>query len=156
MASPFPDAARVISANSLTLSGDRNEPEVTNVREVVKSDEMFDGQLRRSVFGSVDVPAQNDRPLDEPSAAGSGIVRPGGINAYFLDLAPGFTTPMHRTVSTDFLLVHRGTATVITPEGPYNVFDGKADYASVTETTCTEGEVIIQRGQMHASFEQQD
>lgn len=62
MASPFPDAARVISANSLTLSGDRNEPEVTNVREVVKSDEMFDGQLRRSVFGSVDVPAQNDRP----------------------------------------------------------------------------------------------
>ena len=30
-------------------------------------------------------------------APGSGIVIPGGVHAYFLDLKPGYTTPMVST-----------------------------------------------------------
>lgn len=56
----------------------------------------------------------------------------------------------HRTVSADYLIVQEGTPTYVTPEGPFNVVDGKGTYQNVQETLCKPGNVILQRGSMHA------
>lgn len=56
----------------------------------------------------------------------------------------------HRTVSTDYVVVQEGTLTLLTPEGPFNVADGKGTYSKVRETVCKPGDVIAQRGAMHA------
>lgn len=56
----------------------------------------------------------------------------------------------HRTVSTDYVVVHEGSPIFVTPEGPFTVVDGKGTYQSVRETMCKPGDVITQRGSMHA------
>ena len=60
------------------------------------------------------------------------------------------TFPKHRTVSTDFLIVQKGSPSIITPKGAFNIKDGKGDYTETIETAFSEGDVIVQRGQMHA------
>ncbi|OIW31269.1 hypothetical protein CONLIGDRAFT_643270 [Coniochaeta ligniaria NRRL 30616] len=56
----------------------------------------------------------------------------------------------HRTVSTDYVVVQEGSPTYVTPEGPFSVVDGKGTYQNVRETLCKPGDVIAQRGSMHA------
>jgi hypothetical protein len=56
----------------------------------------------------------------------------------------------HRTVSVDYAVVQEGTPMFITPEGPFSVVEGKGSYQSVKETQCKPGDVIAQRGIMHA------
>lgn len=56
----------------------------------------------------------------------------------------------HRTVSTDYLVVQEGTPTFVTPDGPFNVVDGKGTYRKVRDTVCKPGDIISQRGNMHA------
>ncbi|KAI9899495.1 hypothetical protein N3K66_005956 [Trichothecium roseum] len=153
-AQPLPNPTRIVSSNveATPVPQGRDEPGVETKREEIELVEMFDGKIRRGIVArTTSSPASNAGPLDDGTVAGSGIVQPGGVHSYFLDLAPGFTTPMHRTVSTDFLMVQKGTPTIITPKGAFSVGDGnKGDYAETEETACAEGDVIVQRGQMHA------
>ncbi len=80
-----------------------------------------------------------------------GIVLPGGLNMYYIDLAPNTEGTMHRTTSTDYLVLISGTLSLLTPSAqPYHVKDGKATYGEPVETVCHPGDVVAQRGMMHA------
>ncbi len=80
-----------------------------------------------------------------------GIVLPGGLNMYYIDLAPNTEGTMHRTTSTDYLVLLSGTLSLLTPSAqPYHVKDGKAAYGEPVETACHPGDVVAQRGMMHA------
>lgn len=129
------------------------EPAVEVLDESLAPTPIFGGVMRRTTIATLPiVPTNNDgtgnmKPEDVP---GAGIVLPGGVNVYFLDLAPGYETPMHRTVSTDYVVVQEGAPIFVTPEEPFNVVDGKGTYQNVREIVCKPGDVIAQRGSMHA------
>jgi hypothetical protein len=53
-------------------------------------------------------------------------------------------------VSTDYVIVQEGTPTYISPAVPFNVSEGKGTYERTQETICNRGDVIVQRGSMHA------
>ncbi len=88
-------------------------------------------------------------PLDE--VPGMGIVLPGGLNMYYIDLAPNTEGTMHRTTSTDYLVLISGNLSLLTPAAePYHIEDGKATNGEPVETVCRPGDVVAQRGMMHA------
>ncbi|KAK7457574.1 hypothetical protein Landi51_01707 [Colletotrichum acutatum] len=132
---------------------DKTEPGVEVVTATLVTEDMFDGLLQRTKIGTVSaVPASNEGcglPV-LPDVPGSGIVLPGGVNIYFLDLAPGYTTPMHRTPSVDYVAVNQGTPILITPKTAFSANDGKADYEETVESLLRPGDVAVQRGAMHA------
>ncbi|KAK8057886.1 hypothetical protein PG996_011823 [Apiospora saccharicola] len=46
----------------------------------------------------------------------------------------------------------QGTLSLMTPgDAPYTIHDGKASYGEPVQTECRPGEVVLQRGMMHAS-----
>lgn len=57
----------------------------------------------------------------------------------------------HRTLSTDYVVVMKGTLTVLAPPpAPFDVTDkGKATYAETVEAVAREGDVVVQRGSLH-------
>ncbi|KAL6243407.1 hypothetical protein RBB50_009399 [Rhinocladiella similis] len=65
-----------------------------------------------------------------------GIVVPGGTVLRFVDLAPGATSPMHRTVSLDYGVVLEGEIELLLDSGEVR--------------RMRRGDVAIQRGTMHA------
>lgn len=70
---------------------------------------------------------------------------------YYLDLAPNTEGTMHRTTSTDYLVLISGTLSLMTPSPEaYQVKDGKATYGEAVETLCHAGDVVAQRGMIHA------
>jgi hypothetical protein len=70
---------------------------------------------------------------------------------YYADLAPHTEGAMHRTTSTDYVVVLSGKLSLITPAPePYQLKDGKATYGEPVETVCHAGDVVAQRGMMHA------
>ncbi|KXH68043.1 hypothetical protein CSAL01_10376 [Colletotrichum salicis] len=155
MADSFPRRRIVISNLDLDLPnyGAKTEPGVEVVTDNLVTENMFDGLLQRTKIGTVSaVPASNGgRGLPAfADVPGSGIVLPGGVNVYFLDLAPGFTTPMHRTPSVDYVAVNQGTPMLITPKTAFSAEDGKADYEETNESLLRPGDVVVQRGAMHA------
>jgi hypothetical protein len=52
----------------------------------------------------------------------------------------------HRTTTTDYIFVHSGELTLITPSTESNDPAGQKE---VQESICKAGDVIIQRGTMH-------
>lgn len=56
----------------------------------------------------------------------------------------------HRTPSTDYVIVLRGELTVVTPPTPFDVVDGKGSYTKTEETVARAGDVVVQKGCMHA------
>ncbi|PSR80681.1 hypothetical protein BD289DRAFT_373628 [Coniella lustricola] len=114
----------------------------------------FDGVLRRArVSTNKQIPTSNDGhgeiPLDD--VPGVGIVLPGGLNMYYIDVAPNSEGTMHRTTSTDYLVVISGTLSLLTPEPkPFQVKDGKATYGEPVATECKPGDIVVQRGIIHA------
>ncbi|OHE92468.1 hypothetical protein CORC01_12259 [Colletotrichum orchidophilum] len=147
---------RIVLSNLHLNSIDGNintEPGVEVVTNNLETENLFDGLLQRTKIGTVSaVPASNEG-LGLPAFAdvpGSGIVLPGGVNLYFLDLAPGYTTPMHRTVSVDYVAVSQGTRTLITPKTAFSAENNKADYKDTIESLLRPGDVAVQRGAMHA------
>lgn len=65
-----------------------------------------------------------------------GIVIPGGTVLRIVDIAPGQTSPMHRTVSLDYGVVLEGVVELILDSGEVR--------------TMNRGDVAVQRGTMHA------
>ncbi|RYO76790.1 hypothetical protein DL766_006390 [Monosporascus sp. MC13-8B] len=151
-------APRRIIASNLPLPRARAaepgaEPGVHMAVDVLEPEPILGGSLMRTrVATSKRVPTSNDGfnvPLDD--VPGAGIVLPGGLNVYYLDLAPNTEGTMHRTTSTDYLVIVEGTLSLMTPpQEPYTVNDGKATYGEPVETLCQPGEVVLQRGMMHA------
>ncbi|RYP71568.1 hypothetical protein DL771_004694 [Monosporascus sp. 5C6A] len=129
------------------------EPGVHVAVDVLEPEPILGGSLMRArVATSKRVPTSNDGlnvPLND--VPGAGIVLPGGLNLYYLDLAPNTEGTMHRTTSTDYLVVLEGTLSLMSPsEEPYTIYDGKATYCKPVETLCQPGDVVLQRGIMHA------
>lgn len=75
---------------------------------------------------------------------------PGGLNLYYLDVAPKTEGVMHRTTSTDYLVVLQGTPSLLTPPSSFDVVDGQGTYDKPVETVCKPGDIVLQRGIMHA------
>ncbi|RYP36517.1 hypothetical protein DL767_003340 [Monosporascus sp. MG133] len=132
--STLPALRRIIASN-LPLPGTKAaepgaEPGVHVAVDVLEPKPILGGSLMRArVATSKRVPTSNDGfnvPLDD--VPGAGIVLPGGLNVYYLDLAPNTEGTME----------------------PYTVNDGKATYGEPVETLCQPGEVVLQRGIMHA------
>ncbi|OBT61225.1 hypothetical protein VE03_08707 [Pseudogymnoascus sp. 23342-1-I1] len=151
-------APRRITASNLTLPSQHAndssiEPGVEVKVDNLKVEPLFDGSLRRAVIGtSKHFPIKNDGhgdlPLDE--VPGTGIVMPGGLNAYYLDIAPNTEGTLHRTTSTDFVVVITGKLSVLAPKpDAFQVKDGKTT-CDVVETVAQPGDVIYQRGPVHA------
>ncbi|KAH6617228.1 hypothetical protein F5144DRAFT_633492 [Chaetomium tenue] len=150
---------RRITASNLTLPSNRlgdeyAEPGVEVKIDSLTTDSLLDGTLMRSVVAtSKQIPTSNDGhgelPLDK--VPGMGIVLLGGLHMYYIDLAPNTEGTMHRTTSTDYLVLISGTLSLMTPAPePYQVMDGKATYGEAVETLCHAGDVVAQRGMMHA------
>lgn len=75
------------------------------------------------------------------------IVLPGGLNLYYLDVAPRTEGTMHRTTSTDYLVVISGKLSLLAPSSEaYEVREGKAVFGEAVETMCGPGDVVAQRG----------
>jgi len=87
-------------------------------------------------------PAVNTYGLDcdEAHEARGRLVIPGGSNLQVTDLAPNAAVGMHRTPSIDYNIIVKGEATLITPDGQ----------GGVVETITKAGDVIVQRGTLHA------
>lgn len=150
---------RRITASNLPLpfhhNGDEHaEPGVEVKIDTLQADSLLDGTLMRSVVAtSKQIPTSNDGhgklPLDE--VPGMGIVLPNGLHMYYIDLAPRTEGTMHRTTSTDYLVLLSGRLSLMTPAAePYQIKDGRATYGEPVETVCRPGDVVAQRGMMHA------
>ncbi|EQB54062.1 hypothetical protein CGLO_06151 [Colletotrichum gloeosporioides Cg-14] len=150
-----PPRRRIVLSNlPLEPSGSvtQTEPAIEVLTEQLQTEEMFGGLLRRTPVGTVSAVPTNFDGSGLPkieAAPGSGVVFPGGLNVYFFDLAPGGTTPMHRTPSVDYVVVNEGTPTLITPKTTFSVENGKGTWEEVVETTLRPGDVAVQRGAMH-------
>ncbi len=168
-------APRRITASNLPLpsSQDSNhtaEPGVEVKVDSLPVDPLLNGTLMRAVVAtSKQIPTSNDgqyvpvapmnfQSLTTPSGEipldtvpGMGIVLPGGLNLYYLDVAPRTEGTMHRTTSTDYLVVVSGKLSLLTPPAEaYEVREGKAGFGEAVETVCGPGDVVAQRGMMHA------
>ncbi|KAI1488032.1 hypothetical protein F5X96DRAFT_109336 [Biscogniauxia mediterranea] len=127
------------------------EPAVEVVVDVLLGPEpILGGSLARSrVASNNGVPTSNDGsgPIALDEVPDSGIVLPGGLNLHYLGLAPNTEGAMHRTTSTDYLVVLNGTLSLMIPSRHFGIKDG---YGEPAETLCHTGEIVIQRGMMHA------
>ncbi|XXH03195.1 hypothetical protein Hte_009592 [Hypoxylon texense] len=57
---------------------------------------------------------------------------------------------MHRTTSTDYLVVLQGTLSLLTPPTSFDIIEGQGTYGEPLETSCKPGDIVLQRGIMHA------
>ncbi|CEJ92270.1 Putative Cupin 2 [[Torrubiella] hemipterigena] len=159
MASLLP-APRRITASNLSLpskysDNENAEPGVEVHDDKLTVEALGDGSYRRAVIGtSTQVPTSNDGhgELALDNVPGAGIVMPGGLNTYYLDIAPNTEGPLHRTTSTDYIVVISGKLSLITPKPEvYEIKDGKASCADeLVETVALPGDVIYQRGPIHS------
>ncbi|KAK6822968.1 hypothetical protein PG995_014118 [Apiospora arundinis] len=165
MSAPHHDlpAPRRIVASNLPLpaaaasTGDAGdaEPGVEVKIDTLEAQPFPGGSLVRYIVGTnTQVPTSNDGHGDLPVAdvPGMGIVLPNGTNMYYIDIAPNTEGVMHRTTSSDYLVILQGTLSLITPgDAPYVIRDGnQPSYGEPVATECRPGEVVFQRGMMHA------
>lgn len=98
-----------------------------------RSSIQIDGPAQTVIWSAKDLPANNSGLQD----AGGGRFRfpAQGVDFVFADFPPGGGSPMHATDTLDFLVVVSGEVTFITETG---------------ETLLTAGDVLVDRGVMHA------
>ncbi|KAI0204081.1 hypothetical protein F4808DRAFT_368311 [Astrocystis sublimbata] len=145
---------RIVASNLPIAASDaanaKAEPAVEVLDETLDLEPILDGSLVRARVATQEaVPTSNDGSgsIALHDVPGFGIVLPGGINMYYLDVAPNSEGVMHRTTSTDYLIVIHGTLTLLTPQCS---FDSTTGYGEPKVTHCNTGEVVVQRGIMHA------
>jgi quercetin dioxygenase-like cupin family protein len=88
------------------------------------------------VWSTASVPADNSDGDLEGSVRRIGLTLHGGSVFRVTELGPGFRTPMHRTLSTDYCFVLSGTLELILDGGD--------------RVTLRAGEALVQRGTNHA------
>ncbi|KAI0119803.1 hypothetical protein F4814DRAFT_447622 [Daldinia grandis] len=147
-----------ITASNLPLleassSKPHSEPAVEVRVDKLELESILGGELKRArVASSKKLPTSNDGHgnLELDPVPGLGIVLPGGLNMYYLDIAPNTEGVVHRTTSMDYLVVLSGTLSLITPPDSFDVVNGRGTYGELVETLCKPGDVVLQRGIMHA------
>lgn len=87
------------------------------------------------IWKTIESPVDNDDAVDR-SAEPTGLVEPNGSILRMVDLAPGTRSPLHRTHSLDYGIVLSGEV------------DLELDGGQLTRVR--QGEVIVQRGTIHA------
>ncbi|KAJ4413889.1 hypothetical protein N0V82_008244 [Gnomoniopsis sp. IMI 355080] len=154
-------APRRITASNLPLPSHHANDEYAEPGVEVRVDTLeclpipgLDGVLRKAAIATEKkIPTSNDGhgeiPIDE--VPGFGIVLPGGLNMYYIDIAPDSEGTMHRTTSTDYLVVVSGVISLVTPEPkPFKIEDGKSSHGKAVVTECKPGDIVSQRGIVHA------
>ncbi|KAF3023730.1 hypothetical protein E8E14_014131 [Neopestalotiopsis sp. 37M] len=153
------NAPRRITASNLSIpsqyaADETTEPGVEVRVDTLAPQPLFDGSFVRAVVGTEkQVPTSNvghgEIPLSK--IPGAGIVLPGGVHMYYLDIAPNYEGALHRTTSTDYLVVISGKLSLMTPgPKPYQIKDGKATCGTPVETVANPGDIVYQRGPIHA------
>ncbi|KAL1855827.1 hypothetical protein Daus18300_010901 [Diaporthe australafricana] len=153
MASSLPNPRRLLVSNkAYSKAQDQAEPGVEVIVDSLEPIAVMPQFMKVPIATHTAIPTSNEeagRPhLDK--LPGSGIVMPGGASISYLDMAPKSDIPMHRTPSTDYVIVLSGEVTVVTPPAAFDVVDGKGSYAEVEETVARAGDVVVQRECMHA------
>ena len=88
------------------------------------------------VWSTASVPADNSDGDLERATRKIGMTLHGGSVFRVTELGPGFQTPMHRTLSTDYCVVLSGTLELILDGGK--------------QVTLLAGDAVVQRGTNHA------
>jgi quercetin dioxygenase-like cupin family protein len=106
---------------------------VTGIDADGRSCVMIDGPSKMVIWSTAGTPADNTSTED----AGGGTFRfpASGTLFVFSDFAPGAGSPMHATDTIDYLVVVSGEIVFITETG---------------ETVLRTGDVLVDRGNMHA------
>ncbi|KUJ19680.1 uncharacterized protein LY89DRAFT_666544 [Mollisia scopiformis] len=151
MSASLPPPRRIVTSNlpiPVHLSaGKTPEPAVEVLVEDLAQIEELGGIIcRGTVFTHENIPTSNDgRDVMPREITNGGLVLPNGANIRFNDVAPGQVVPMHRTQSTDYDIILNGSIHLLTPSV---ASDGTL--TSIQETVCNAGDVVFQRGTMHA------
>ncbi|KAH8649371.1 hypothetical protein BX600DRAFT_554870 [Xylariales sp. PMI_506] len=150
---PLPAPYRIVTSN-LTLPQNLDnvgnaEPAVQVLREEVPRVSELSGQAaRRTVFTHETVPTSNfGLDITAREIPGGGISLPHGANIRYNELAPGGRVPMHRSGTTDYNIFLHGSVILITPD---EAFDPALGRGALKETICNPGDVVMQRGTLHA------
>lgn len=110
-------------------------------KAVIKIDDTINGKLHDDdaafalVWTTDTLPANNQDDVDG-SKKEIGLASPGGSVLRIVDMFPGKSSPMHRTQTLDYGIVLEG-------EIELELDDGRV-------TTVKAGEIVIQRGTVHA------
>ncbi|KAI0011435.1 hypothetical protein F4779DRAFT_626601 [Xylariaceae sp. FL0662B] len=105
------------------------------------------GSLLRTCVATVKrVATSNDGSgkIELSSVPGIEVVMPGR------SLAPNPEGVLQRTTSQDYLFVLQGTLRLLISSNPFEVHDGRGTYSEPAAALYQSGEVVVQRGMMHA------
>lgn len=91
-----------------------------------------------NIFRTSGFPAHVQGPWDETNRKPVPLSDAVGTTLRVVDLPPGAAAPMHRTISLDFGVVLKGEVVCGLDEG--------------AEKVCKEGDVVVQRGTIHAWY----
>ncbi|KAF2164271.1 hypothetical protein M409DRAFT_25152 [Zasmidium cellare ATCC 36951] len=135
---PPPPPNRYITTNSLLGKSTFSSLPPSLVEEAD-----LGGAVQRLVYSSLSSPSLTKSADLEgyksllPKPTEYNLVRPdGGPNVWYLDVPPSSSSPMHRTVSIDFVVVVQGQIELELDEGEKRVVKA--------------GDVVVQRSTMHA------
>ncbi|OBT94416.2 hypothetical protein VE01_07681 [Pseudogymnoascus verrucosus] len=149
----LPVVRRILASNlplPTTLSTvTKSEPAVEVTADDLSSAPILDGNYAKiSIFNHKSIPASTvgHGKLELEEVPGAGIVLPGGANIYYLDIAPGYSTSIHRTTSVDYMVFQTGEVVYLTPDEAFNPETGKGRFV---ETLCKAGDILIQRATLH-------
>jgi mannose-6-phosphate isomerase-like protein (cupin superfamily) len=106
-----------------------------NGRAIIALDEVVRGEFVTQGW-STDEPLSNNVDGFEAGSGQPGPTVPGGAAIRFLDIDPGYQSPMHRTNSIDYVMILDGELEM-TLDGGETV-------------TIKAGDIVIQRGTNHA------
>jgi len=129
-----PNRRRVVTGH------DENGKAVLSMDDTLESKDTHQGIIRGAKVWTTDsIPTQdNNNGVDGQTRPipGMGLVVPNGTNHAYTDLAPGATTPVHRTSSLDYNILLSGRLVLILDDD--------------VRTEIKPGDVVVQRGTLHA------
>ncbi|KAI7782850.1 hypothetical protein LA080_012892 [Diaporthe eres] len=151
----LPAPRRIVTSNLTVPEGlskvENSEPAVGVVTEDLPLVSELDGRWSgRPVFTHDRVPTSNaGSDITVKPIPGDGLRLPHGANIRFNEVPPGGGTPMHRTSTTDYNIFLTGSMVLITPAEAYDPANADSE-GKQRETVCRPGDVVVQRGTMHA------
>ncbi len=89
-----------------------------------------------NIFRSEGFPVNNNVPFTDLNGVHIPLVHPVGTSIRIIDMPPGTSSPMHRTISLDFGVLLKGEVVLELDDG--------------VETTIKEQTTVVQRGTIHA------
>ncbi|KAL7416384.1 hypothetical protein BDY24DRAFT_379568 [Mrakia frigida] len=155
---PLPPYRRIVTAHSPLPEEDRGRIDAeTGEKLEAPVKILFDDDDAKGT-GQIwwaATPASQHTDEDVAQTPPASLVVRGGSNCRSTTLAPGQVTSMHRTSSLDYNVVTHGTITLLTPLlpsvpsqwPPSSLLKTRPD---LLETKVSAGEVVVQRGTIHA------